>query len=75
LLRSLVLEASARYADIQPIGPIAEVTEYELAASATYYLSRRLRLFGSLRRFERQASGFFRSFQQNRAILGARLVF
>lgn len=74
LLRSLVLEASARYAQIKPLGPLPTASEYDVEAKATYYVSRRLRLFGSLRHFQREASGFFTEFRQRRAMLGVRLV-
>jgi len=75
LLRSLVLEGTGRYAKINPVGLAGSAAEYELEASGTYYVSRRLRLFASLRHFRRQSTGFFSEFTQNRAVAGLRLVF
>lgn len=74
LLRSLVLEGQARYAVIDPLGPLSIAREYELTANATYYLSRRFRLFGSLRRIDRDSRSFA-DFEQNRILIGVRAVF
>jgi hypothetical protein len=74
LRRWLILGSSARFAVIEPIGPIPTAREYDGEVSATYLLSRRLRATARYRHFRRDASGFFSSFEQNRASIGVKLT-
>lgn len=75
LLRWVILEASARFAVIQPLGFVSNAKEYEYQVGATYFMSRRLRLVGSLSRYQRDGNSFSRSFTQNRALLSVMLGF
>lgn len=75
LRRWIILEGSARFALLEPIGPIADAKEYEGQLSATYLLSRRLRATASVRHSRRHATSFFSNFSQNRIALALRLTF
>lgn len=77
LLRSLVLEASVRAAQVKTVGEFrAKADEIDLRLGATYLVNRRWRIFGSLRHFDRSSDDdFYRTFKQNRAMVGLRAVF
>lgn len=77
LLRNLVVEAQARAAQVKTMGEIhAKADEIDLRLGATYLVDRRWRIFGSIRHFERDSNDdFFRTFKQNRVMVGLRAVF
>lgn len=77
LLRNLVLEAQVRGAQVKTMGEIhAKANEIDLRLGATYLVNRRWRIFGSLRHFDRSSDDdFFRTFKQNRVMVGLRAVF
>jgi hypothetical protein len=74
LRRWLILGAAVRYAFIEPIGTLPDAHEYDGELSATYLLSRRLRVIAKYRHFRRDASGIFASFNQNRSSLALKLT-
>ncbi len=65
LLRNVLLNASVRYANISPIGPVSDSQELEFRAGATYYLNRRFGLRASYRLYDR-SSKVFQEFTSNR---------
>lgn len=77
LLRNLIVEAQARAAQVRTVGEIhAKANEIDLRLGATYLVNRRWRIFGSLRRFDRNSDdGFYRTFKQNQVTVGLRAVF
>ncbi|WP_296718905.1 outer membrane beta-barrel protein [Erythrobacter sp.] len=77
LLRNVVLEGQASYAQIDTIGQIdVSAQEYMLMAETTWRLNRNLRVFARADRFERFSDGdFFRDFARNRVMAGVRVAF
>lgn len=70
LLRNLILNASLRYADVDPIGPVANSQELEANAGASMMLNRRFRVQARYR-FYNRASGVLNDFASNRLTLSA----
>lgn len=77
LLRNLVLEGQAGFAQIDTIGLIEEsAQEYNLMVEATWRLDRNFRVFARADRFERFSDEeFFRDFTRNRVMAGVRVAF
>lgn len=74
LLRSLVLEAEAAVANIEPVGPLPDAWEVRGALAGTYYLSRRYRLIARYRYFSRDSEPPFREFNKNEFLITLRVV-
>lgn len=75
LLRSLILDGEATLAQIDPLGPLPDATEYGLRLGATWLINRRLRLLGQYSFFRRQTDQAIGSLSQNRLWVTARLSF
>jgi hypothetical protein len=70
LLRNLLLNASVRYADISPIGPLSNSQEVEFNAGARYLMSRRVVLQAHYQ-YYRRISQVYQEFIDNRFTLTA----
>lgn len=76
LLRNLILEGQAGFAQIDTIGQIdVSAQEYNLMVEATWRLDRNFRVFARADRFERFSDqDFFRDFTRNRVMAGVRIA-
>lgn len=74
LLRSLILEADATVAQIEPLGQLPDAFEYGVRLNATCLVTRRFRLIGQYSFFRRETDQAIGSLSQNRILLTARLT-